>query len=281
MFDKVGQTERKWSLGWIVFLVAAVALVLNFPLLNALLTSFKTTGDISAYPPKFLFEPTLQHFSNVLYAAGYDFPRFFLNSTILATCTSFLVIALSFPSAYAMLRLGFGVKWLLPATAGLRLLPPIIFAIPYYLMFQFLGLLDTITGLVLINTYLNLPLGLLLMIGFLRDVPVDIEEAARVDGCSIYQVLWRITLPLIGPGIAAVGILTFIFTWNDYLFALIISLSEARPVTVGAANFVTSYGVKWGDISAATILSVLPPMLFALLAQRYLVQGLSAGAVKG
>lgn len=270
------------SKGWgVAFLVIAIAIVINFPVLSALSTSLKVDRDISSFPPKVLFRPTLEHYANVLYAAGYDFPRFFLNSTALSLFTSLLVILITLPAAYAMVRLGFGRKRLLPFTTGLRLFPAIVFAIPYYLMFQALGLLDTVAGLVLINTFLNLPLGLLLMVGFLQDVPAEIEEAAKVDGCSVYQVLWRIVLPLMGPALASVAILTFIFSWNDYLFAVIITSSEARTVTVGAANFVTSYGIKWGDVSAATVLSVLPPLLFALLAQRYLVQGLSMGAVKG
>lgn len=261
--------------------VGLIAFILNIPLLNTLFTSFKTEGDISSTPPKLLFSPTLEHFENVLYAAGYDFPKFFLNSIVLALLTSLFVILITLPSAYAIVRLNFGSNKLMPLATGLRLFPPIIFAIPYYLMFQYLGLLDTIIGLVFINVFLNLPLGLLLMTGFLQDLPKEIEESAVIDGCSIYQILYKIIFPLMGPGIASVGILTFIFSWNDYLFAAIIALKDATPVTLGATMFITSWGIKWGDVSAATILSVLPPLLFTFVAQRYLVKGLSAGSVKG
>ena len=267
---------------WIYTLsVTVIAFILVIPLLNTLWTSLKTTADINTFPPKFLFSPTWEHYRNVLYAAGYDFPNYFRNSILLSVFTSLFVVLIALPSAYSMVRMNFGQRKLLPFSMSLRLFPPIVFAIPYYLMFQYLGLLDTITGLVLINIFLNIPLGLILMVGFLQELPYEIEESAKIDGCSVYQILWRIVLPLMAPGIASVAILTFIFSWNDYLFAVIISLNISTPVTLGSTMFITSWGIKWGDISAATILSILPPLLFTFFAQRYLVSGLSMGAVKG
>lgn len=269
---------NRWGITLIVLLIG---LSVNIPLLSTLLTSLKKDADISAFPPKFIFTPTLDHFKNVLYAAGYDFPKFFLTSILLATGTSILVILITLPAAYSILRMNFGSGKLFGFAVGLRLFPPIIFAIPYYLMFHFLGMLDTVMALILINTFLNVPLGLLLMMGFLREIPLEIEESAKIDGCSPYQILAQIVTPVMAPGIAAVAILTFIFSWNDYLFAVIISLNKSIPVTLGSTYFITSWGIKWGDISAATLLSVLPPLLFTFLAQRYLVSGLSMGAVKG
>lgn len=269
---------KKWRLTFVVFLIV---FLFNIPLLNTFLTSIKTDGDIAGNPLTIFFTPTNSHYENVLFGAGYNFPQFFLNSIFLAFSTSLLVILITLPAGYSMIRMRVGIKRALPFTAGLRLFPPIIFAIPYYLMFQYIGLLDTVFGLVLINTFLNVPLGILLMIGFLQDLPIDIEEAAKIDGCSTLSVLFKIVIPLMKPGIAAVGILTFIFTWNDYLFAVIMSLNKSTPVTLGATMFITSWGIKWGDVSAATILSIVPPLLFTLLAQRYLVSGLSMGAVKG
>lgn len=270
--------KKKWNITIVVFLVA---LFFNIPILNTLFTSLKSNADISMFPKKFFSPLTLEHFTNVLFGAGYDFPSYFSNSIYLSVFTSLLVIIITLPAAYVIIRLKFGSKKFLPFTAGLKLFPPIIFAIPYYLMFQYMGLLDTVFGLILINTFLNVPLGILLMVGFLQDIPEEIEEAAKIDGCSIYAILFKIIIPLMKPGIASVGILTFIFTWNDYLFAVIMSLNNATPVTLGATMFITSYGIKWGDVSAATILSVLPPLLFTFVAQKYLVSGLSMGAVKG
>lgn len=261
--------------------VSVIAVFLLLPLLNTLMTSLKTTGDINSFPPKFTFAPTLEHYRNVMFAAGYDFTGYFRNSILLSVFTSLFVILISLPSAYSVIRLGFSSGRLLTLSMALRLFPPIVFAIPYYLMFQYLGLLDTVAGLILINVFLNIPLGLILMVGFLQELPYEIEESAKIDGCNVYQILWKIILPLMAPGIASVAILAFIFSWNDYLFAVIISLNKATPVTLGSTMFITSWGIKWGDISAATVLSILPPLLFTFFAQRYLVSGLSMGAVKG
>lgn len=268
--------------GRLVFTAAVglIALVLNLPWLNALLVSFKTDGEISSSPLS-VGTPTLDHYANALGAAGYDFPRFFLNSALIAIGTVTLVLVIAVPSTYAAIRLGFGGRLVMNASGGLRLLPAIFFAVPYFLLMSNLGLLDTIPGLVFANTFLNLPLGIILLSAGFRDLPVEIEEAAKVDGASTYRILGSVLLPIMAPSLVAVAVLVFIFTWNDYLFALVLSSSEATPVTLGAANFVTSTGIRWGDISAATVLSTLPPIVFAVFAQRYLVSGLSAGAVKG
>jgi multiple sugar transport system permease protein len=258
-----------------------VALVVNVPLLNALWTALKTTGEIQSHPPVFFFRPTLSHFAAATYTAGYNFPHFFLNSLFLAVGAAVLVVLISVPSGYAIVRLGLGRRKLMVVTTAVMLVPPITFALPYYLMFQHVGLVDTVPGLVLADTFVNMPLGLLLVAGFLRDFPWDIEEAALVDGCGQLSLLWRVVLPLLAPAVASVCILTFVFSWDDYLFAVTLTASNATPVTAGAANFITSYGVQWGNISAATVMSVVPPLIVGFVAQRYLVRGLTMGAVKG
>jgi len=261
--------------------VALISLVVNIPWLNALLVSFKTEADIARSPVSLDFEPTLEHYANSLGAAGYDFPRFFLNSTLIALGTVVVVLALAVPSTYAAVRLGLGGRLIMNASSGLRLLPAIFFAVPYFLLMSNLGLLDTVPGLIVANTFLNLPLGIILIAAGLRDIPIEVEEAAAVDGATPYRTLISVVVPMLAPTLVAVAVLVFIFSWNDYLFALVLSSSNATPVTLGAANFVTSTGIRWGDISAASVLSTLPPILFAVFAQRYLVSGLSSGAVKG
>ncbi len=262
-------------------IVALIALAVNVPWLNALLVSLKSEADIAASPAPWGFAPTSEHYANALGAAGYDFPRFFLNSIVIALCAVVLVLVIAVPSTYAAVRLGFGGTFVMNASSGLRLLPAIFFAVPYFLLMSNLRLFDTVAGLALANTFLNLPLGIILLAAGFRDLPIEIEEAAQVDGANTYQVLFRVLLPMLAPSLVAVAVLVFIFSWNDYLFALVLSSSEATPITLGAANFVTSTGIRWGDISAATVLSTLPPVLFAVFAQRYLVSGLASGAVKG
>lgn len=268
---------RLW---WTTVAVGVVAVVVNLPWFNALLVSVKSDGDISRGALT-LGTPTGDHYANALGATGYDFPRFFLNSGLIALGAVALVLAIAVPSTYAAIRLGFGGRFILNASSALRLLPAIFFAVPYFLLMSNLGLLDSVVGLVLANTFLNLPLAIILLGAGFRDVPVELEEAAAVDGANTYRILWSVLLPILAPTLVAVSVLVFIFSWNDYLFALVLSSSEATPITLGAANFVTSTGIRWGDISATTILSTLPPVLFAVFAQRFLVSGLSAGAVKG
>lgn len=261
--------------------VAIIALIVNIPLLNAAVVSFKPDGEIAENPISLPISPTLDHYANVLYASGYDFPRFFLNSATTAVGTVLVVLIIAVPAVYAIVRLNFGGRWIISSASGLRLLPAIFFVVPFFILFSTLGLQDTIPGLIAANTFLNLPLAIILLSSALGEIPQEIEEAAAVDGASIYRTLGSIVFPLLAPTMVAVAVLVFIFSWNDYLFALVLSTSNATPVTLGAANFITSTGIRWGDISAASVLSTLPPLLFAVFAQRYLVSGLSSGAVKG
>lgn len=270
--------RRSW---WRTVVVVLVGVVINLPLLNAIYTSFRTDADISRSPLSPHVHLTLAHYLNVLGGTGYDFPAYFLNSALISLGAVALVLVIAVPASYSIVRLGFGGRYLLRAVTALRLVPAVFFAIPFFLLYNSLGLYDTVGSLILANTFLNLPLGLLVLCGALRDLPYEIEEAAFVDGCGTYRTLRSIIFPLLAPAVVAVAVLVFLFSWSDYLFAVILSSSNATPVTVGAANFVTSTGIRWGDISAATFLSVLPPLCFAVFAQRHLVSGLSAGAVKG
>lgn len=273
--------RRRGRLWGVTAAAGVIALVLNIPWLNAILVSVKSEGDIGRGALITDFTPTTEHYANALGAAGYDFPRFFMNSALIAGGTVALVLLIAVPSTYAAVRLGFGGRFIMNSSSALRLLPAIFFAIPYFLLMSNLRLLDTVAGLVLANTFLNLPLGIILLSAGFRDIPLEVEEAAWVDGASTYRTLRSVVTPMLAPSLVAVAVLVFIFSWNDYLFALVLSSSNATPITLGAANFVTSTGIRWGDISAATLLSTLPPVLFAVFAQRYLVSGLSSGAVKG
>jgi multiple sugar transport system permease protein len=261
--------------------IGVIAIVINIPLLNSILVSFKPDGEIAKNPLGLPSSPTLDHYANVLYASGYDFPKFFANSAMIAIGTVILVLVIAIPGTYAIVRLRFGGRWIIDGASGLRLLPAIFFVVPFFILFSNMGLEDSIPGLIIANTFLNLPLAIILLAAGLRDIPQEMEEAAAIDGASVLKTLTSVVLPMLAPTIVAVSVLVFIFSWNDYLFALVLSTSNATPVTLGAANFITSTGIRWGDISAASFLSTLPPLLFAVFAQKYLVSGLSAGAVKG
>jgi len=270
--------SRRWLF---TVIVGIIAIVVNIPLINAILVSFKPDGEIAKNPLSLPTNPTLDHYANVLYASGYNFPQFFVNSAMISIGAVLLVLVIAVPATYAIVRLRFGGHWIIDGASALRLLPAIFFVVPFFILFSNLGLQDSIPGLILANTFLNLPLGIILLAAGLRDIPNEVEEAAAVDGASIYRTLFSVVLPMLAPTIVAAAVLVFIFSWDDYLFALVLSTSNATPVTLGAANFITSTGIRWGDISAASFLSTLPPLVFAVFAQRYLVSGLSAGAVKG
>lgn len=273
--------KPKARLWFYTAIVGVIAILINIPLLNSILVSFKPDGEIAKDPLGLPTSPTLDHYANVLYASGYDFPKFFANSTMIAIGTVLLVLFIAIPGTYAIVRLRFGGRWIIDGASGLRLLPAIFFVVPFFVLFSNLGLEDSIAGLIVANTFLNLPLAIILLAAGMRDIPHEMEEAAAIDGAGIFRTLSSIVLPMLAPTIVAVSVLVFIFSWNDYLFALVLSTTNATPVTLGAANFITSTGIRWGDISAASFLSTLPPLLFAVFAQRYLVSGLSAGAVKG
>jgi multiple sugar transport system permease protein len=267
---------------WVAFTIAAiVAFLFNLPLLGAVFNSLRTDEAIATGAFKWEFDQEFTHFQNAMGAAGYDFPLFFRNSILISLGAVLVVILLSVPASYAVVRLGFGGPWILRIAVALRVVPAIFFLIPFYLMFSRFGLIDSVLVLILVDSFINLTLSLLIFSNALAEIPLEIEESAAIDGASVYKRLFYIILPLLAPAMVSVAVLTFLFTWADYIFAVVLTASDATTVTVGAANFVTSYGIRWGDISAAVVLSVLPPLIFALLAQRFLVRGLAAGSIKG
>ena len=267
---------------WIGFSVALLlALFFNLPLLGAIFNALRTDEAIATGALVWEFDSTFSHFQNALGAAGYDFPKFFRNSILISVGAVILVTVLAVPAAYSVVRLGFGGPWILRVAVTLRVIPAIFFLIPFYLMFSRVGLIDNILVLILVDSFINLTLALLIFANALAEIPLEVEESSAIDGASVFQRLRLIVLPLLSPAMVSVAVLTFLFTWADYIFAVVLTAQDATTVTVGAANFVTSYGIRWGDISAIVVLSVLPPLVFALFAQRFLVRGLASGAVKG
>jgi len=267
------------TLRWVVFIVAGV--VLNLPIIVTLMTSFKTMADINTSPPPLIFSPTLDNYREVLAGGNTDLPSYILNSIVIAGGGALLAIALTFPAAYAIVRHEVGKSWLLPLITNLRAVPLIIFAIPIYLMFQLAGLLDTRTGMILIECVINIPVALVLFVGFIQDIPEEMDAAAKVDGATSLRTLWHVIVPLSRPILLAVLILSFVYGWNEFLFGLILTTKQAVPVTVGATFFVTTYGVKWGATAAAMTLGVVPPLILGLFTYPYIGKAMLTGALKG
>ena len=213
--------------------------------------------------------------------AKFDFAKVMLNSFVVTFVTCVVVVVLGVMAAYALARMKVpGEKHLALWILSLRFLPPIAVAIPFYIQWQDYHLLDTYPGLILVYVAFNLPFAIWLLRGFLADIPVELEEAALLDGLSRMQIVWRIVVPVILPGIASTAIFTFVFTWNEYLMALMLTSVHAVTVPVTIAKFVMPYTILWGDLSAAVVIQVVPMLFVVFLLQRHIVRGMTLGAVK-
>ena len=269
-------------LRWGVFGFAAF--VLNFPVLATLITAFKAPGEVSRNPSLWIEEPTLVNFATVLTVSDrlnvYDY---LWNSLTAALIGAILPMIVTFPVAWAMARRGYGRRVLFPLVVNLRALPLIIFAIPLYLVYATVGLLDTRLGLGLILAVVNLPLALMLMVNAVADLPVELEEAARVDGARLPRLLWKIVLPLCRPALITVFVFGFITAWNEFLFGLMLTTSDAVPMTVGASFFFATSGggVQWGVAAAVMIVAALPPLVLGLVMYRRISGSMVTGAIKG
>lgn len=270
--------------------LGAILLFFLFPIFWIVLMSFQTNEEILRLPPSLLFTPTLANYralisGHLVTAAGVldiTFLRNLGNSVLLSSASVLLSLLLGVPAAYAFARFRFRLGEDIAFTLlSFRFAPPLLVLLPLSLYFQDLGLNDTYIGLIWVYQLICLPLILWIVRGYFEDLSPDMEYAYQVDGHSWWQAFRRIALPLAGPGIAAAGLLAFIFAWNNFVFALILASADKQPVTVGALAFVTASGIQYGQIAAAIVLSILPTLALALYAQRWLVEGLSLGAVKG
>jgi multiple sugar transport system permease protein len=271
-------------------LIALVLIFFLFPILWIFLMSFQTNEQILRIPPSPFFEPTLQNYTALITgrlettAGNLDIPfmRNLWNSVLLSTLSVLLALLLGVPAAYAFARFKFPFSEDIAFTLlSFRFAPPLLVLLPLSLYFQDMGLTDTYVGLIWVYQLIALPLILWIVRGYFEDISPDIEHAYRIAGHSWWRTFTRIAVPLAGPGIAAAGLLAFIFCWNNFVFALILASADKQPVTVGSLAFVTASGIQYGQIAAAIVLSVAPTLALALYAQKYLVQGLSLGAVKG
>jgi multiple sugar transport system permease protein len=277
-------SRRKISAGLVAryAVLAVTILVTVFPLIWLFITSIRTSSDIFAVPVHIIPDSvTMAQYVKVF--SQYDTGSYLWNTVVVSLVTVVFVTVLSLPCAYALARLRLpGQKIVLSLLLIMRMIPVIAFAIPLFAVFSNFGMLDTIWALILAHTASKLPVAIWLMIGFIQDLPREIEESAQVDGAGTLRTLIQIVTPLIGPGLGASAVITFLFTWNDLLLALTLTSSkDAETLPVGLTNFVTQYGIDWGPMSAAGVLMVIPTLIFVWFAQGLLVKGLISGAVRG
>ncbi len=265
----------------LIYIAVIVAVVLSIaPILYLLITSFKPPELTFALPPVWNFIPTLKNYTDVI--TGGDFTKYFMNSLVVALVTTFIALVLGGFAAYGFARFRFrGSFWLRMSALIPQMLPPITIIVPLYVLFNGLKLTDTRAGLIISYLTFTIPLTIWMMIGFFEDVPEDLEESAMIDGCTRFQALFRVSVPLVAPGLAATAILGFLYCWNEFLYAVILTGRDARTLPVTITSFMTNKAILWGRIAASGSLVLVPVLIFALLAQRYLIRGLSRGAVNG
>jgi multiple sugar transport system permease protein len=267
--------------------VAVVVLLILLPVYWMVNMSLKDRAEFAARPPTLIVErPTTENYYDLLVTQ-----RFYLkgrNSLVVAIIAATLAVTVGTLAAYALSRFRLPKNFnyhLLFTVLTIRMFPPIVTVIPLFAFYnrEFFGfkLYDTQIGLGLIHGFMELPLVLWMMIGFFRDIPRDMEEAALVDGDSRFAVLRKIALPLVAPGLAATFILVFIASWNEFLVALILTGSRAQTLPIAVAGQIGQYDVQWGNMMAAGVITTIPVLILALLTQRYLTRGLAVGGVTG
>lgn len=266
--------SRKWA-GVLVFLLTIVYVL---PLIWLLLAAFKTRAEMFQTPPPILPDSlNLRNFEKVLS----DSTPYFLNSFTAGVVSTVLALLLAVPAAYALARFRLrGSKDLEFWILSTKMMPPIAVVIPLFVIFQKMSMLDTRIGIVLLYTAFNLPFAVWMLTLFFKKVPIEIEEAAKLDGCNLFQVITLMVLPLARSGLAVVAIFSFIWTWNDLLFGLVLTQNEARTLPVVLATFASNLDIKWELMAALAVLQTLPVVLFTFFCQRYIVYGLSYGGVE-
>lgn len=272
--------SRVWQIAARRAVLIVFAIWTLFPLYWMVATSLKKPVDAIASPPVWFFTPTLEAYTKVLSdpaVVGY-----FFNSLIVAVGTSGLGLLFGVPTAYVLARHRFRGRpdyafWVLST----RMTPPIAMLIPFFIMFSAVGLLNTYLGLILMHVSLNLGIIIWVMRGFFADLPPELEEASLVDGASYWQSFRRIAVPLAIPGIIATGILTFLFSWNEFLFALILGGADTRTSPVGLYHFIAYQEVRWAELSAGATIMLFPILIGLILFQRQLIRGLTMGVTRG
>jgi multiple sugar transport system permease protein len=266
-----------------VILAAALAFFL-FPVVWMFLTSFKNEAEFFSYPPVFI----PRSFSLLNYLNAMRFPpdgrgglQGVRDSLIVSTGSMAVSMLLGASAAYSFARYRTGGQSLSFWVLSTRMFPPVASALPLFLLFRSLHLLDTHLALIIANTVFNLPFVIWLLKGFFEDLPAELEEAALVDGATIFGAFRRIALPLVAPGLVATALFSFIFTWNEFMFALLMTRRDVRTLTIIVPSLVGGHEILWGEIAAVGVVAIIPNVLLALLLQRYLVRGLTLGAVKG
>ena len=269
--------SRRLESFWVNALIALTLIVMLFPFAWMILTAFRNQTQNTSSVPVWFFVPTLENFVTVI--VGQNFFRYTLNSLIVAAAATGLGLLLGLPAAYAIARYklrGLAV-WVLVS----RIIPYVTFLLPWFLIFTQLKLTGTYWALILTHLIITLPMIVWVMIAFFEDIPIELEEAGLIDGLTRFAAFYRIAVPLVAPGVATATILSFIYSWNQFLFSLILAGPDTKTVPVAVFNFISYGSVDFGGIAAAAVLITLPVVILSLFVQRHILRGLTGGGVKG
>lgn len=270
---------RRHTLKVVLFslLMVFVAVPVLFPFFWMLGSSFKTQVDIISWPPKLIFTPTVQNYVKVF--AEQNFLRYFVNSSIIGVSAVVLSLLMGLPAAYSIAR--YNQKKLSIFILVARLMPGISFLMPWYIIFSRLKLMDSYVALILSHMLITLPIIVWIMSSYFESVPKEMEESAMVDGATRQRAFLSIILPLSGPGIVTSVTLSFIFSWNNFMFSQVLSMEKTKTLPIAVYNFVSYAEVDWGAVMAAAVAIMAPAMILTMIFQKYVVKGLTMGAVKG
>jgi multiple sugar transport system permease protein len=262
------------------YVVACLLVVIFvFPVYWLFIISFKTPDEIFAFPP--VWYPKSIQFGNYFVLFKDGDAKTVLNSLILATVSTFFAMILGTIAAYSLVRFKTGGENLAVWIISQRMMPPVAIVFPVFLLYVFFGWVDTFFGLILLYTAFNLPYVIWMMRGYIEDIPLELEESALVDGCSRWAVLWKVVMPMARSGLFATAVFTFVFAWNEFLFALVLTRTEVATYTVQVTHYFGGQSNFWAKIAAMSVLGTIPVFIAVATMQRYLVRGISMGAVKG
>lgn len=266
----------------VIYLLTGLVLILFIgPIIWFILLAFRPPGDTYTIPPTVLFTPTLESFEVTFVNPGNNAPQL-MNSLIVSTGATLLSLPISLAAAYALARYQIRAKrFIMLWYISLLMAPPIVFVIPYFILMTRIGWAGTYQAMIVLLQTITIPFSIWLLKSFMDDVPVELEEAAFVDGATRLQSFFRITMPLALPGIIVTSMFAFVFSWNNVIFPLVLSKQRTATLPVGTISFFASTGVYWNQIAATAVVAMLPPMIVFLALGRYVVRGLTFGAVKG
>lgn len=269
--------DERWIRRLNMLQIAVVAALILLPIAWMVLSSFKPSSEVTAYPPTLIFSPTLDNYRQLFETT--PFAKYTLNSLIVTVGSTAIGLLLGVPAAFAVSWTR--ITW--PATVTLlaRMAPGVLFLLPWYMAFRMLGMIGSYWALILTHAVITMPIAIWVLLPFFDNIPRSVLESAQVDGCSVLRILWRIALPLVTPGLVVSAILSFVFSWNYFLFALVLSNGDTKTLIAASFNFIGEGATYWGALMAAATLIALPPLLLAFGVQRRLVAGLAIGAVKG